>query len=265
MLHLELQWISAAALAATVVAAAYRLRRLSLSGAVAAMILGTMIVGTGGWWPGIILVAFFVTSSLLSRSDTNQARGAMRDWVQVLANGWGMLLGCLLYAATNWEPWLLFGFGAIAAASADTWSSELGRRSTSPPRLVTSGKIVTAGTSGAVSVVGTMASVAGAALVGIIAYIAMASGTLHLNRHAFVVLLGVTLAGMAGGFVDSLLGATVQERRWCDLCNKATEANPHRCGAQTRQVGGIARFNNDVVNMICVLTGALVALVSGIL
>ena len=258
-------WILAALLAAIVVAVALRLRSLSASGAIAAMILGTVIVGTGGWWPGVIVVVFFTTSSLLSRSESAQARGSRRDWVQVFANGWGMLLGCMLFALTGWEPWLLFGIGAIAAATADTWSSEIGRFSASPPRLITNGKVVTPGTSGAITLRGTLASIAGAALIAMLAAIAIGSESMSLESSVLTVLIGITLAGIGGGILDSLLGATVQEQRWCDTCEKATEANPHACGTTTRHIGGIARMTNDAVNMLCVLTGALIGVVSGIL
>lgn len=257
-------WILAAALAAIVVGIAMRMRALSPSGAVAAIVLGTVVVGTGGWWPGVILVTFFATSSLISRSDSTQAKGSRRDWVQVLANAWGLLLGCVLYAISGWPPWLLFGIGAIAAATADTWSSELGRLSTSLPRLVTNGKRVPPGTSGAISLYGSIASTGGAALIGAVAALAVGSG-MPGEVPIVGVFIVITMAGIGGGVLDSVLGATIQEQRWCDTCEKVTEANPHRCGTTTRQIGGIAGFNNDVVNMLCVLTGALIGLVSGIL
>lgn len=255
----------AALFAAIVVAIAMRMRALSTSGAVAAVVLGTVVVGTGGWWPGVILVVFFASSSLLSRSDDLQARGARRDWVQVLANGWGILLGCMLYAFTSWEPWLLFGIGAVAAATADTWSSEIGRISPSPPRLITNGKIVSPGTSGAISLYGSIASMGGALLIATLAAIAVRTGSMPSETTLTSVLIGITLAGIGGGMLDSVLGATVQERFWCASCEKETEANPHRCGTATQRIGGIAGFNNDVVNMLCVLTGALIGMVSGIL
>ena len=262
------QWILAAILATTVVAVAHRMQRLSPSGAVSAALLGTIIVGTGGWLPGVVLVSFFVSSSLLSASSDSthtQARGSRRDWIQVLANGWGMLLGCLLFAITGWTPWLLFGVGAVAAATADTWSSELGRKSSSPPRLITTGKIVAPGTSGAISLYGSLAAVGGAAMIALIAAVAIWLRLFDLDTAPTRVLIAITLAGVGGAMLDSVLGATVQEQRWCDSCGKATEANPHRCGAATRQIDGLTGFSNDVVNIICVLTGALIGLVSGIL
>ena len=250
-------WIIAALLALLIVATAWRIRALNTSGAIAAVLLGTMVVGSSGWWPGVALVTFFATSSLLSRigREQHQARGARRDWVQVLANGWPVLIGGLAWAITDSDIWLLFGVGGIAAATADTWSSELGKLSTSPPRLITSWRVVSPGTSGAVSVLGTIVSFAGALLIGAIAGVA----------YGAAALIGITVAGILGGLVDSLLGATVQERRYCDTCHKHTEANPHHCGNPTRFVGGIRFINNDIVNMACVFAGAIVGALSGIL
>lgn len=260
------QWILAAVFATIISVAAWRIRSLSPSGTIAAILLGTSIVGTGGWWAGGILVTFFVTSSALSRLTRNQepqARGSRRDWVQVLANGWGLLLGCLLWAITGWEPWFFFGVGSVAAATADTWGSEVGPTSTSAPRLVTNLRLVAPGTSGAVSLRGTFASLVGAVLIGLLTALASSSSALSVNH--LVVFAGVSLAGFAGGMVDSLLGATVQERRWCGSCAKETEANPHRCGTPTSVNGGTPGINNDVVNTVCVLTGALIGMVSSIL
>lgn len=268
MLQSPEQLLLAITLAVIVVAVAFRLNALSHSGAIAAALLGTIVVGTGGWWPGIILVTFFASSSLLSRNlrfSEPQARGSRRDWIQVVANGWGILLGCALYALTGWTPWLLFGIGAVSAATADTWSSEIGPSSPTPPRLITTGKPVPPGTSGAVSTRGTLASVAGALTIGAVAAITASHGSLPTEADAITVFIGITLAGVGGGLLDSILGATAQEQRWCEICDKATEANPHRCGSQTTHIGGIAGFSNDVVNMLCVLAGALIGLVSGIL
>ena len=257
------QWIMAAVLAIAIAALAFRLRALNPAGAVAAFALGTVVVGTGGWWTGAILVAFFVSSSLLSRfsrSGEPQARGSRRDWVQVLANGGLLLVGCILFAVTGWQPWLAFGIGSITAATADTWSSEIGRTSPTAPRHVITWKHVPAGTSGAVSNRGLLASFGGALLIALLAGLAI-----DWHSRDAAMLIGFVIAGFGGGIVDSLLGATIQEQRWCDSCNKATEANPHSCGTSTRHIGGLEGFNNDVVNLVCGFSGALVGLLWSIL
>jgi uncharacterized membrane protein len=72
-------------------------------------------------------------------------------------------------------------------------------------------------------------------------------------------LAAIAIAGCAGALADSLLGATLQERRWCDVCGRATERQVHDCGAATRRTGGIALVDNDAVNLAATLTGAAAA------
>src|SRR5690606_16605206 len=67
------------------------------------------------------------------------------------------------------------------------------------------------------------------------------------------------VGGIAGMLLDSLLGATVQERFRCPVCQRETEAPVHRCGTPTQRVGGWRGVNNDVVNFCATLAGALVA------
>jgi uncharacterized membrane protein len=70
------------------------------------------------------------------------------------------------------------------------------------------------------------------------------------------------VGGLAGSTVDSLLGATVQQRRWCDQCKSPTERPRHNCGTATRFVGGIPWIDNDVVNVTSTLAGALLGLLA---
>jgi uncharacterized membrane protein len=79
------------------------------------------------------------------------------------------------------------------------------------------------------------------------------------------VLLAVTLAGVAGALTDSLLGATLQEHRWCNTCDLQTERRIHRCGTPTLHSGGISWITNDVVNAACVVMGAVLASAIGYL
>ena len=60
-----------AALAAVIAAIAYRAHALSRSGAVAAFAVGTAVFAAGGWPGALVLLAFFVPSTLLSRLGTS--------------------------------------------------------------------------------------------------------------------------------------------------------------------------------------------------
>ncbi|KAF7355540.1 Integral membrane family protein [Mycena sanguinolenta] len=67
----------------------------------------------------------------------------------------------------GWSRALLFAaLGHFACCLGDTLASELGILSSSPPRLITTGKVVPPGTNGGVSVGGTLASFGGGITMG---------------------------------------------------------------------------------------------------
>lgn len=246
---------------------AWRLHTLTVSGAIAAIFIGGIIFGWGGLKFAALLLTFFISSSALSRlarADKQAMRdkfskGSQRDWGQVLANGGLGALCALIHALSPLEmlPWVAFS-GAMAAVNADTWATELGVLQRKPPRLITSGKVVPTGTSGGISLVGTLASLGGACLVG-----AMASlfriNTMNASP-AWKILAVSSLAGMSGSFFDSLLGATIQGIYYCPACQKETERHPlHSCGAKTEPLRGWRWLNNDGVNFSASLIGALTA------
>jgi len=235
-------------------------RSLSKSGAIAALAVGTAST-IAGWSWAVVLIAFFLTSSALSkfRRAAREARIAgiveksdERDATQVLANG-GIFAAAALASVASGHPVLATAaLGALAAAAADTWATEIGTLAGGVPRSVASLQPLPPGTSGGVTAAGTLASFAGAAFVAAVAYLA---GAGRAPAAVFAVFIG----GVAGSVADSLLGAVVQERRWCDHCATATEQRVHQCGAATRVVGGIAGVRNDAVNVSCTVVGAIVA------
>ncbi|MDI6769405.1 MAG: DUF92 domain-containing protein [Anaerolineales bacterium] len=244
---------------------AYRAHSLSRSGAYAAVLIGTLIFGLGGWQWAIILLTFFISSSALTRSFRKRKlalnekfeKSGQRDAAQVLANGAVASLFAGLhffFPQANW-PWLAFA-ASMAAVNADTWATELGVLNPTPPRLITNGKAVDRGTSGAISLYGTLSALAGAALVAILAAALSPYNNPSLITYYFLL---ITLAGITGALFDSLLGASVQAIYRCPQCDKETERHPiHTCGAQTTQIRGWKRLNNDMVNLACALMGVVV-------
>ena len=261
-----------------IAALAYRARSLNLSGAIAAGVLGTVVFGLGGVAWAIVLLTFFVTASGLSvvfkgrKSQIAEdfAKGSRRDAGQVLANGGvsGVLaLGYFLIALVNPQhpilPALWVGFAAsLAAANADTWATELGVLNPHQPISLRNFKRVPGGTSGAISLVGTLAALAGAMVVaGVTALTGMAgwapSGGLGFSGQ-FVL---ISLAGLLGAMIDSALGAWVQAMYHCPTCQKDTERHPrHSCGTETTLTRGFAWLQNDWVNAACTLSAALAAI-----
>ena len=259
-----MQLLTGLALGVFIALVAWRLKTLSRSGAYAAAISGGLIFGLGGWPWAVLLLTFFISSSALSRAFARHkaslsekfSKGSQRDWGQVLANG-GLGAGLAVVHAflpeQTW-PWIAFA-GAMAAVNADTWATELGVLNSSLPRLLSTGQPVERGSSGAISLLGSLAALAGAGLVALLAY-------LFSPATGFVALwVGITLGGAGGAFFDSWLGATVQAIYWCPNCKKATERHPrHLCGAQTTQIRGWSWLDNDWVNFGASLAGALLAL-----
>ena len=239
-------------------------RSLAPSGAVGAVVVGTATFACGGWAWGLLLVLFFVTSSALShfregaKRDAARAfeKGNRRDLAQVVANGGFAAALAVAAACEPWNGWFVMFVGTLAAVAADTWATELGVLNPSKPRLITSWNPVEMGTSGAISVYGTLAALGGAFL------IALLGGALGPAGRFWANLETITVAGLLGALFDSFLGATVQAIYHCPQCDKETERHPlHTCGTQTVQIRGWRWLNNDLVNTACATVGALIGLV----
>jgi uncharacterized protein (TIGR00297 family) len=246
-----------------------RVHALSRSGALAATILGTVVFGLGGLYWAVVLVGFFISSSGLSRLLKSRkasmqekfSKGSRRDAGQVIANGGIAGLCVLLHLAIpgSWLPWAAFA-GSLAAANADTWATELGVLSRRNPILITRWVSVERGTSGGISLAGTVAAFSGGLFIAALSLLYPTSpGTLDLAT--VLARLGfITFAGLGGSFFDSLLGATVQAIYQCPVCRKETERHPnHSCGNPTVKLRGWSWMNNDVVNILCTLSGAVIS------
>lgn len=254
---------------------AYRASSLNRSGALTAAVLGTIVFGLGGGGWALVMLTFFISSSLLSKffrakkagTEGDFAKGSNRDVWQVLANGGVAGAAALLYfllkrCLPDGEPlsvlWVAFA-ASLAGANADTWGTELGVLNPRPPVLLTTLRHVPQGTSGGVSLLGTLAALSGSALVSGTAVWAAWMGWAPARAvPLWKVFAAVTAGGLLGSLVDSLLGATLQAIYFCPNCKKLTEKHPqHTCGAQTLHQRGLAWLNNDWVNFICTLSAAL--------
>ncbi len=240
---------------------------MAASGVLGAVLVGTTIFTLGGWAWGTLLVVFFVSSSALSHYKAGRkealaekfSKGSQRDLAQTLANGGA---GALVAVANGLWPhplwWPVF-VGIVATVNADTWATELGVLSRTPPRLITTGHVVAVGTSGGLTLTGTGAALGGAALIGLVAAGFHLAGGAALAAAAGLLVVAA-LAGLLGALADSLLGATVQAIYFCDTCGQETERHPlHRCGSPTRQLRGWRWLDNDWVNFLSSVAGGAVA------
>lgn len=247
--------------------AGYKKESLSLSGGISAVVLGTSLYYFGGLFFSSILVAFFISSSLLTKykkglkkdlEDVTE-KGGNRDYAQVIANGLLGLIYAFLFFITKKHVFILAYAAAFAASNADTWASELGILSRYDPVSITSLKKMEKGMSGGISFLGTTASTLGAGFIGVV-FTAGYMLQYGINTSWIKLFIFCSLCGFIGSLVDSLMGATIQAKYRCIICNKYTEKRVHH-EKETAYAGGIRFINNDVVNFTSGFIASIIAIV----
>ncbi len=257
-------------MAAIVALLSHRLRFLSTSGAAATFLLGTVVFGIGRWPFTLPILTFFILSSLLSKMGGERKKrlagmiekGGARDAWQVIANGG--LGGLLLIGGYIWPHpvWYLLFAASLAAATADTWGTEIGTLSRRDPRSIITFKPVPAGTSGGISVIGTLGSALGSLVLAGVSWLAAPhQSPSFVGGREFLLLFA---AGIAASLFDSVLGATLQARFRCPACLKKTEKLHHCGGEPTTFIGGLHWMNNDRVNMAAAAFAVILVFISSI-
>ena len=227
----------------------YLAQSLTISGALAAAVVGVSVALANGYSGLLVIGIFFVSSSFWSKYKREQkakieqkhAKGARRDWQQVFANGGIASLCSLLFYFTNHHLWTLAFAIAIASANSDTWASEIGALSKKSPLFIRNFKRAEKGTSGAVSLQGTNAAIGGALL------IALVSG--YLFKLPINEMLLILFCGFLGNMLDTLFGAFLQASYQCKRCSAVTEIKLH-CGQPCLLIRGFTIMNNDIVNFL---------------
>lgn len=201
--------ISAALLLAGLIAlVAFLLRWISLDAIGATTLFGGYILGLGGLLPALLVLLFFVSSSLLtSRKEREPGRQSepSRNELQIWSNGFWILFCVLLwFLFRTWEAMIMTA-SVIAAVTADTWATELGSRNPGPTRLITSWKQVPPGTDGGISLKGTAGGFLGACSIATLFW--LISG--DASPGSVAIIAG---SGFVGCLADSLIGASIQGR-----------------------------------------------------
>lgn len=248
-------------LAFIVAFAAQKLKLLTKDGAVATFVLGGFIFGLGGWEWAIPILLFFLIGSGASRLFASAKieynllyeKSHTRDAGQVLANGGVALLMIIFSTISPNHHWYLAYIGSLTAATADTLATEIGVFSRSNPFSISLWKKVEKGMSGAVSYLGTTAGLVSAAMLSSLS-LPFAGGYI-LFPIRFVV--AGTLSGALGSLADSIIGGTFQSQYKCPGCGKTTERTRHCDGKETRLISGYRWINNDMVNLVGSMVGAV--------
>jgi uncharacterized protein (TIGR00297 family) len=238
----------------------YKVKFLTRGGAAATFILAVFIFGLGGIKWSVPILTFFILSSILSKLRKKRNPGVeslfeksgVRDHFQVLANGG---LGGILVIANALRPdelFYLLYLASLSAACADTWATEIGTWKKTATYNILNLKPVPQGTSGGISLMGSAGALLGSL---VISFSGIAWS--EISYIQFIIL--ILFAGLAGSFIDSLLGATVQNQNRCQICNEITERKFH-CGMKTDHFKGSVLIDNDAVNFLSSAAGGILSL-----
>ncbi len=220
-------------------------------GAIYAIGLGLLLYLAGGWIWLLAAFTFLVLSSLWTRwPGRTRKESRTRKAVQVAANGFIPALGAIISLVGYHDTGFAVMAGGFCAVAADTWATEWGKGFGGNPLSLRTFRVTTKGESGAISLMGTLASIAGAASVAIVFYFGINLPTDQCTR--------LVIAGFAGGIVDSFAGAWLQAF-WKDRTGKIHEEKQD-AEVDAVLVRGVPWINNDVVNGIAALSGAIVAI-----
>jgi len=204
----------------------YAKKAIDLLGTAFMVIMGVIIIfapNAGVNW--LFLIIIFLVLGLVFTKYKHQYKKDIKIYEgtrtirNVVSNG---IVPFIMAAFGNYGGFI----GSIATATADTMASEVGVTTT--PRLITTFKKVPPGTDGGVSIPGTAAGIIGAGIIGISAYI------LGIFPDPVKTLEIAVISGTIGCFVDSILGAVLERKKY---------------------------LNNEHVNLIATVCGALIGII----
>jgi uncharacterized protein (TIGR00297 family) len=207
----SLHWAAAANLLAA--GLGYRARTVSASGALTGAVIGTIVFVCAGWQGWILLLVTFAAAAVTSRLGLQrkaalgiaEARDGRRGAGNAIANTGVAAAAALLAVLSYAHDTALVAFvAALTAGGSDTIASEIGKAWGRRTFLITNLRAVPPGTSGALSIEGTLAGLAGAfALAGLGVVLGLAS------TSAIAAIAGGVAAG---SIAESVMGATLEER-----------------------------------------------------
>jgi len=193
-------------------AGSYIFGALDLKGAISAAVLGLLVMELGGIYPFLALLTFVIMGVLATkyrfrekvRRGLAQANNGVRSWGNVIGNGLATLLFLIWEHHTHMDAFWAATFASIATVNGDTLASELGKVFGRRPRMITSLQPAEPGTNGAVSIAGEVFAFLGCFVIALFA--------LPLTGHKLQMLLAVLIGGFIGVNLDSLIGATLENR-----------------------------------------------------
>jgi uncharacterized protein (TIGR00297 family) len=190
---------------------AYRSKTADLSGLFSSALVGIILLvfADAKWF--LIMLVFFILGSAATRYKfeykkrigVEQGQSGARGYRNVFANGMVATAAAVLFGVFGQPVFIVMYVGSVATAAADTLASEIGVTG-GIPYLITTLKKVPIGTNGGVTVVGELVALIGGLVVSLVAFL--------LGVITLPMVLICTLAGFAGTNIDSLIGATLENR-----------------------------------------------------
>lgn len=182
--------------------AAYLTRALDATSSVAGTIMAYMVIFSRGFDWFLLLITFFAASMAVTKYKyAKKEKIGLSQKRRTIENVLGNGIAPLIFAL--WGNQFSY-VAALAAATSDTFSSEIGVLSKTPPVSVLDFRThVKAGSNGGVSTLGNMAMFIGSAV------IAVTSLVLFNNWGVFWVALW---CGVFGSVFDSIIGATIENK-----------------------------------------------------
>lgn len=243
-----------------------RLRVLDTKGGTAAAIIGIAIYLTIGRMGIVALCTFMFISGVATRLGYQykkslgvvESKTGVRGWRNVIGNGLvAALLGVLSASFSHSQEILLVGFiGSVSAVFADTLATEIGLLYKGKTRLIIGFKKTSPGTPGGVTIYG----YAGALSSSLI--LALVLTPFFINNYSagpWKLAIIILLSGTGGSTIDSIVGQLLQATYRCIRCNTLTEYPTH-CDTRCEKIKGLSIFNNHVVNVVCSISGAMIAI-----
>lgn len=241
-----------------IIAVVLEKKALTGSAVLLAVILDAVVSLTLGNFGFVLIFVFLFGSIVIDKIkkrayplDKVNKRGDCRDCVQVIANGLIPMMSAILFSITLNKAFIIAYIASVAEAFSDTAASGVGAYSQKAFDVFKM-RYIKRGLSGGISLIGTVASIVGAFVIGAIALI---FGAVNLKLCIIA-----STAAFFGTLFDSFLGSVFQIKYKCTVCGELTEKE-HCCNTVTEKYSGFAFFDNDVVNLF---SGAFAALIGGI-
>ena len=250
-----------AALSLVIALSAYLKKSLTKDGMAGAVLFGTLIYMFAGLLVWASLIAFFVSSSVITkvhdRISPRETEKNGRNIVQVISKASVATFFSLLFFLLQKEIYLVAAVVSVATSNSDTWASEIGSLSKGKTFSILNFRETERGVSGAVSFLGTGASLLGSLFIAVI-FTAIYWMTRSMDLVRFIYYMTIIgFGGFLGCFIDSYLGALVQAKYKGVLSGRITEVKwlPDE---KVILASGFALITNDAVNFLSSLSASVI-------